>query len=247
MTSSETDHYVQSAEMYELLSEPHWMARRDSVRAALRSLEQVRGNVLDIGAGTGSCVQLIADTLPHASIFAVEPSASMRIGLMTRILLVPDLRRRVTVCAEPFQRAHLPERLDAVVACGCIGYFDREERAELWRRLAARLKPLGGVFTDVMALDRPQMFPETRIASAEVGAYRYDAWLKGYPGDGDLMRWQMRFDVRIGEETIRQFSIEREWHAFGIDQLIAEAAAAGFQGAPLADSPVPAVLLRLEE
>jgi len=245
MKCSETDHYVQSAEMYDLLSEPHWISRRDSVCAALSPMAQMHGNVLDIGAGTGACVQIVAQMLPHVNIYAVEPSASMRVGLMARVLHDPDLRKRVTICAEPFQSALLPERLDLVVACGCIGYFDQEDRTNLWHRLSSHLAPQGSVLVDVMALDRPREFADTCIASTKIGAYCYDIWLDGHPGEGDIMRWKMRFEVRDNGQIVRQFSIERDWHAFGIDQLAAEAAEVGFVASPLKNSPVPAMMLRL--
>lgn len=240
-----TDYYVQSAEFYDLLSEPHWASRRESVLAALSPLADTAIEVLDIGAGTGCCVQLIAQALPKARIYAVEPSASMRIGLITRVLLDPDLRARVTICAEALQQASIPESLDLAVVCGCIGYFDREERAELWRRLAVSLKPQGAVLADVMPPDRPQDSPATRISSAEVGRDRYDIWLEGHPGRGDIMDWQMRFEVWRGDQIVRQFSTQREWHTFGIDQLMAEATELGFQATRLEDSPVPAAMLRL--
>lgn len=245
MTLHEPDHYIQSAEMYDMLSEPHWAARRSSVKAALAGLSDTRGIVLDVGAGTGRCVQVIAEAMPEARIHAVEPSASMRVGLMTRILLDPDLRRRVTVFSESFQQSLLTEKIAAAVICGCIGYFDADERAELWRKVAYQLEPGGFVLADVMSIDRPQHIAEMRIASVDVGEQRYDTWLQGRPGSDDIIHWTMRFDVLHVDTVVRTFSIEREWRAFGLDQLIDEAAAAGFIAERLPDSPVPAAVFRL--
>lgn len=243
----EIDYYAQSAEMYDVLSEAHWASRRDSVRNALQRLGVSNGIILDIGAGTGSCVQLIGETLPDVEIYAIEPSTSMRIGLMTRLLMLPDLRRRTTVCAQAFQSAILPKQFAAVVACGCIGYFDREERRDLWQRLAKGLGKGGTVLSDVMTLEQPRPFAEARVASSMVGKLRYDIWLSGTPLKDDLMQWHMRFEVHDGTEIVRSFSIEREWHAFSLEQLVQEATEFGFRAEKLVESAVPAAILRLED
>jgi precorrin-6B methylase 2 len=246
MPRVEPDHYIQSAEIYDILSEPHWAARRPSVAQALaRMMPSGAGLVLDIGAGTGQCVKTIADTLPQARIHAIEPSGSMRIGLMTRVLADADLRRRVTVHPTAFEDALLPPNLDGVIICGCIGYFDKPARSRLWKRIAAGLAPSGTVLVDVMPVQEPCAVPHTRVASVPVGEHRYDIWLRGTPmGRSDLMRWDMCFEQFEGEACVRRVSVQREWHAFSLAQLLREAAQAGFESEILADSPVPAALLQ---
>jgi SAM-dependent methyltransferase len=247
MSRVEQDPYIQSAEIYDILAEPHWAARRPSFAEALRRMMPCgAGLVLDVGAGTGQCVQSIADTLPQARIHAVEPSVSMRVGLMTRVLADADLRRRVTVHPSTFEDALLPNNFDGALICGCIGYFDKPARARLWKRVAACLAPSGAVLVDVMPVQEPCEVPEARVASTRVGDHRYDVWLRGTPaGRADLMRWDMCFEQFEGEACVRRVSIQREWHAFGLAQLLREAAHAGFESETLADSPVPAALLRL--
>jgi hypothetical protein len=246
MPRPEPDHYIQSAEIYDILSEAHWAARRPSVAQALaRMMPSGAGLMLDVGAGTGLCVKTIADTLPQARIHAVEPSASMRVGLMTRVLADADLRRRVTVHPTAFEHALLPPRLDGAMICGCIGYFDKSARSRLWQRLATCLVSSGAVLVDVMPVQEPCVVPHTRIASVPVGEHRYDVWLRGTPmGRADLMRWDMCFEQFEGDACVRRVSVQREWHAFSLAQLLREAAQAGFQSETLADSPVPAALLR---
>jgi len=239
----EVDHYVQSAAVYDILSGPHWSSRRESVRAALQPVRDHRGIVLDVGAGSGSALRLIADTIPNCSILALEPSASMRVGLMTKILLDEDLRRRVTVEDRPIQETSLPDSLSAALVCGCIGYLDQPERLKMWQRLASRLEPNGLILTDVMMLDRPQVVPETKVASVEIGQHTYEMWVSGNPGEGDLMHWNMGGRIRDKGEVIRSFNVVREWHTFGIGQLLEEVRAAGLNGEPIKDSPVPAAVL----
>ena len=239
----EADHYVQSAAVYDILSGPHWSARQASVRSAFQPVGDLAGVVLDVGAGSGTALRLIADTIPNCSILALEPSASMRIGLMTKVLLDDELRRRVTIEEQSIQNASLPDRLSAVLICGCIGYLDGNERGAMWKSLASRLDSRGLILADVMMLDRPHAVPETKVASVEVGRRTYEMWVSGEPGGSDLMLWNMGCRILEGDEVIRSFNVVREWHTFGIRELLEEASAAGLMGEVLKDSPVPAAVL----
>ena len=243
---SHLDAYAQSAEMYDILSEQHWTSRRHSIVAALQPFGPEVKTVLDIGAGTGMALNLLTEVFPDAHVHAIEPSASMRIGLMTRILADTRLRRQVTVHPSDIAGAILPSDIDIALVCGCVGFFDVPARQALWPRLAAALRPGGAALVDVMPISEPQEVPAFRAASAAVGQHRHDIWLSGEPvaDRPDIMRWHTRFEQRDGETLIRHFSIERDWHTFSLDSLLEEAAGAGFCAERLADSPVPAALLR---
>ncbi|WP_165491578.1 class I SAM-dependent methyltransferase [Stutzerimonas kirkiae] len=241
------EYYGQSAEIYDILSEQHWASRRTSVLDAFRTASPETELVLDIGSGTGVALGIIREAFPQARIHAIEPSASMRIGLMTRILADPQLRQKVTVHPHDIATAPLPSGIDVAMVCGCVGFFDEPARLALWPRLAAALSPTGIVLLDTMPLDRPQQVPESLVASADIGDHRFDIWLRGEPveDDAQLIRWHMRFDQSAGATRIRSFSVERDWRTLGLDTLLAETARAGFQARRLDDSPVPAALLRL--
>jgi len=241
----ETDHYIQSAEVYDILSAPHWQARRDSVRSVLQGIQDRSEAILDVGAGTGTALRIIADAVPDAKIHALEPSASMRVGLMTKVLLDEELKRRVTIEACSIQEASLPDKLSAALVCGCVGYLDRDERLAMWQTLANRIVPEGLVLADVMMLDRPQAVASTRIAAVNIGSLQYEMWVSGTPGKDDIMLWDMGCRVLRNEQVMRSFHVVREWHTFGIDQLMEEAATAGFRGEVVKGSPVPAVTLKL--
>ena len=245
-SSSHPDAYAQSAEMYDILSEQHWKSRRSSIVAALQTFGPEVRTVLDIGAGTGMALNILTEVFPHAHVHAIEPSASMRIGLMTRILANPRLRQQVTVHPSDITHARIPSGIDIALVCGCVGFFDVPERRALWPRLAEALAPGGAVLVDVMPMSEPQEVPEFRAASAEVGLHRHDIWLRGerVADAPEIMRWHTRFEQREGETLIRQFAIERDWRTFSLDSLLDEAAEAGFRAERLADSPVPAALLR---
>lgn len=241
------DAYTQSAEWYDILSAQHWRARNDSMLQTLRAARPDAQLVIDVGSGTGVALPLIAQAYPQADIHAIEPSASMRIGLMTRILADAHLRRQVTVHPHGIADATLPSGIDVALICGCVGFFDEATRKALWPRLAAALAPGGVVLVDVMPLDKPQPVPESRVASSDVGRHRYDIWLSGQPveQEPELIRWHMRFEQHGGETQIRSVPIQRDWRAFGLDKIIDEAAGAGFASERLTNSPVPAALLHL--
>lgn len=238
------DHFVQSAELYDLLSEPHWQARRASFGAVLDRLGDARV-VLDIGTGTGPYLAQLAAALPAAQIHAIEPSASMRVGLMSRILADASLRRQVTVHPVGIEHAALPDAVDFAMVCGCIGFLGQDERVRLWRRLAVCLSPDGAVLADVMPVDRPQVVEDWLAVSTTVGMYRYDVWLSGAPVDEDVIRWTMRFEQWSGALLVRRFQVERNWCAFGLDRLMQEAAWAGFRAEPLEADSVPAAMFYL--
>lgn len=58
-----------------------------------RSTLTTQGPIVDVGAGTGFGVDVIAGVLPDARIPAIEPSVSLRSGSFTRVMLRTGLHR----------------------------------------------------------------------------------------------------------------------------------------------------------
>ncbi|NUT85004.1 class I SAM-dependent methyltransferase [Pseudomonas corrugata] len=237
------DPYALSAEFYDVLCEQQWLQRRGPIAQALRSVDP-EGVILDVGAGTGPCVQVIADALPGARIIAVEPSAAMRAALVGRIMRNADLRQRVTVLAGSLDQVSLPPRLAAAVICGTIGYLDGAQRRQLWQQLAERLDERGIVIVDVMMLKAPQTVPLMQVANTRIGDHDYRVALQGEPAGGDLMHWTLDYQVLAGEQVIRRFQADHHWHTFGLEQVAEEAGLAGFVLEPLGDALIPAAVLR---
>ncbi|PWU30666.1 class I SAM-dependent methyltransferase [Pseudomonas sp. RW407] len=238
-----SDPYALSAEFYDVLSEQQWLKRRDSISAALQEIDP-QGLILDVGAGTGPCVQVIADALPQARILAVEPSAAMRAALLGRLMRSADLRQRVTVLAGTLEQVTLPPQLSAAVICGTLGYLDVLQRQCLWQQLSERLDERGIVIVDVMMLDTPQPVPLMQVACAEIGEHLYRVFLQGEPAGGDLMHWTLDYQVLAGNSVVRRFSAKHDWHTFGLEQVAQEAGVAGFVLEPLGDALIPAAVLR---
>lgn len=122
----------------------------------------------------------------------------------------------------------LPPRLAAAVICGTIGYLDAPQRHKLWQQLAARLDERGIVIVDVMMLKAPQAVPLMQVANAAIGEHTYHVALQGEPAGGDLMHWILDYQVRAGEQVLRQFQADHHWHTFGLELVAEEAGAAGF-------------------
>lgn len=223
MSAAFKDAYLHVAEFYDLLSRPHWEhVATQALTEALSTVDTSAGPVLDIGAGTGQATEVVAQALPDAEIIATEPSPAMRIALTNRVVHNADLRRRVTVLADPAQDVELPDKLSGVVAFGMIGYLDREARKTLWARLAERLPPGAPVVLELMALSTPQHMAPARISREELGEQVYEVWMRGEPGPGRLMRYASTFTVSRKGKVVRRIQLEQEWHTFGAAELTAE-------------------------
>ncbi|CAM3703143.1 hypothetical protein VA7868_01467 [Vibrio aerogenes CECT 7868] len=244
MTEHITDYDALSAEMYDILSEAHWQQRQPSFTETLRQMNAPSGNWLNIGTGTGLELSMIAKTIPDIHLFAIEPSAAMRVGLMTRLMMQPEIQHRVTVIADSFQDADLPSSFSAATVCGCIGFFDETDRAALWQRLARNICHDGAILVDTMMVDHPQRVETMKVGSKQIGQQTYEVYLQGEPGSQTMMHWTMTYKVIRNHQVQREFKIERDWRAFGIGQVIDEAAREGFSGEIIPSSPVPTAILR---
>ena len=245
MKNDSMDYYIQSAEMYDILSDSHWNLREPSFVDTIKLINISEGNWINVGAGTGQELSIIAKTLPDVHLFAIEPSPSMRIGLMTRLMMLPEIQDRVTVIADSFQNATLPDSFSVATICGCIGYFDAQDRAKLWHRLANGLCDGGVVLADTMRVEQPQHVEEMKIASKTIGNLVYEIFLQGEHLNKETIRWDMRFKVIQDHHVLREFNIQRDWYAFGIQQVIDEASKEGFIPQIVNSSTVPMVILRL--
>ena len=105
--------------------------------------------ILDLGTGTGETLRHVTKRHPTARLIGVDESSAM-LAAARRLLPAADLR--VARLQEP-----LPEGpFDLVVSALAVHHLDASEKADLFRRVAARLV-LGGrfVFGDVIVPDDP--------------------------------------------------------------------------------------------
>lgn len=210
-----------AVEFYDLVTRTH-SEGGEALRSVLGEVDPGTGPVLDVGAGTGRTVRVIAEALPEVQILAVEPDLVMRTVLTHQVAASEDLRRRVTILAEPAQTMPLPQRLSAVVLFGVVGLLDHDERRRLWDRLLPRLAPGAPVVVELLPIDRPQQLPPMPYASDQIGEHRYEATLRGEPGAQDLMLLDTTWHVTGGPGPDRVVHGSSQWHTFGLADLARE-------------------------
>lgn len=221
------DAYAATAEFYDLVSESMWASLPVAVAEALAGCHPSSGPVIDLGAGTGLSTVAVADALPRTDILAVEPSASMRAVLLSRLRGRPDLRERVSVIPATAQQAELPARLGGVVALFMIGHLDTAARAALWRSLAGRLAPGAPVVVGLVPPERPEAISETSYHVARQGIFDYQGAMAGVPAGSDAMDWTMTYRVRQDGNVVHEQVNRFHYRTVSRDDLASEARTVG--------------------
>jgi SAM-dependent methyltransferase len=233
------DYYTTSAEFYEMVAARHVRTSAGPLATALSGVDTGHGPVVEIGAGTGRVTAVIAGALPGVPIIAAEPSTPMRAMLTSRVFGDPELRRRVTVVADPAQRLDPPSRISAVVIFGVVGHLTKDERTDLWRRLAARLPPGGPVVVELMGAGATRGIPPFRMLRETMGEQTYEWWTEAEPVQGAVMRWRTSWKVFRDGRLVRSTTDEYSWENLTLEQLGEEAgmssrmiSAGGVPGSP---------------
>jgi SAM-dependent methyltransferase len=192
--------YDAQAEHFDLLIAPMWSRLAPLLGTALRGLDPRNGPAVDIGAGTGRGIALLARLNPSVDVIAVEPSAPLRIALFTRLGDNPDLARRVTVLPATAAEAVLPDRLSGALLANAVSDLSPAHRRALWRSLAQRLAPGAPL---VVNLGVPGGAPPTRI---RVGRREYRNTGVAVPGEPGTVHWRITTEVREGDAVVQRIS-----------------------------------------
>lgn len=236
--------YADAGEFYDVMSGNLWQ-RRKGFLEALSGLADVEGAVLDIGSGTGHGIVAVADVLPDAEIYAIEPSPTMRAVLVSRIMQTEDLQKRATIIPSNFENAELPEKVRAVLFLACIGLMDEAARRDFWGRLAARMSPGGLVLFDVMMIDKPKPVEKIHVAEVPVGRNVYHAWAEGVPLDEKREKWVSTYQIVRDGSVILERHAEYVWQTVSLEDVAREAAPHGFAFEPINDDTlIPSGILR---
>jgi SAM-dependent methyltransferase len=169
-------------------------------------LAGVRRNVLEIGAGTGLITTLLADWTP-AEIFALEPSASMRAVLLSRLSSRPELLERVTVLPCDALSVDLDEPAEAVVMINVMYALEPDYRKRLWPVLAAQLEPAGLLVFTWRDGGPPAPRPLQELDSRQVGRHTYTVLSEILQGDGETFGARYLYRVTEGEKVVSEEEI----------------------------------------
>ncbi|MDI1461503.1 class I SAM-dependent methyltransferase [Catellatospora sp. KI3] len=230
--------YAVTAEFYDLLQADGQLAVVD--RLADRWFGRPRVGVLDVGAGTGLAVFRFAQRC-ELPVHAVEPAASMRAVLLSRLATRPDLRPRVRVHAAGVQELGLRGVADFGWCLNTMGGLGGPARRRALAALAEALVPGG-----VAVVQRP---PATArgdrrsLARVELGGDVYTGDVTSMPVGAAGVRWCFRYRVVRDGELVRQETETFDGHLVSAELFDAELLRAGL--APVgADSPDVVVVRR---
>jgi len=222
-----TDFYEANAEWYAALI-ASWREGTDAVlRDMVGSLGG--GDVVDIASGVGTALPVLR-SLGAGRLFAVEPSRSMRAGLMTTIASDPELMRRTTVVAGGVLEAldELPQRWSAAVLLNAVGHLSDSDRRQLWVALGERLEP-GARF--VLSLQPPQqvtVVPWTDFGSVRIGERELRSRGRAEPVDDTHVLWTMEWSLLDATGALLETrTAEHAWRVLTADVLTEEAASVG--------------------
>lgn len=217
------DFYGANAEWYAALV-AGWREETDAaVRSLLGPIDG--GDVVDVASGVGACLPLLRD-LGAEQIFAVEPSRSMRAGLMTTVARDTDLLARTTVITSQIPEAleELPPRWSAGVMLNAIGHLSDDARVMLWTTLRDRLVPQGRFVISLQPPEAVTTIPWTDFGTVHIGRRAIRTRGRAEPLDMTRVVWTMEWClVDANGEVLEERTATHPWRALSHGDLIFEA------------------------
>ncbi|GID14630.1 class I SAM-dependent methyltransferase [Actinocatenispora rupis] len=201
----------------------------DALPGVLAALD-VRGTVVDLGAGTGHGVLALAEAFPDSAVVAVERSAAMRTVLTSRLAYRPDLRGRVTVLRGDVFDVEQPGPWGAALAIHLVCQLDHDHRRRLWRLLADHLTDDAVAVLDRhYGVDRPRTVPLRLSATVRLGDCEYQRWYASDVAGPDRMRWHNVYRVLRGGVVLAEHDVHGQVWAADEPTILAETADAGLR------------------
>lgn len=231
------DFYQHNAEWYAALVAPQLPAVRDALTRLLAG-PLPAGAAVEVGPGVGATLDVLLDAGAQ-SIYAVEPSGAMRVGLMTRVALDPRLAASTTIMPGTVDAMvhHIPREWSAVVMLNALGHLDPEAEERLWDEIARRLVPDGRVVIGLQPPQTPVDIPWTDFGSTQVG--QHTLWTRGSasatgPASVD---WRMEWTLRDAQgEVLDTRAATSSWRTITVDALTQAAEGAGLEATGTVDS-----------
>lgn len=221
------DFYAVNAEWYAALVAP-W--QDDSDRTLSELLGHIDGGVVvDMASGVGSALPMLR-RLGADQLFAVEPSAAMRVGLMTTVASDEALMRTTTVVAAPMPDAvaTLPDEWSAAQMLNALGHLSDDERAALFEAVGQRLRHGGRFVVTLQPPDHVTSVPWADFAAVRVGEHRLSTRGQAEPLDESRVLWTMEWSLTNEEGSlIDRRTAHYPWRVLNRAQLTEETQACG--------------------
>ena len=190
-------------------------------------LAGVHRSILEIGAGTGLITTSLADWT-SAEIFALEPSASMRGVLLSRLSSRPELLRRVTVLSCDALSVDLDEPVEAVVMINVMYALEPDYRKRLWPVLSAQLERAGLLVFTWRDGGPPTPRPLQELGSRQVGRHTYTVLSEILESDEEACSARYLYRVTKDDEVISEEEIIGHAYRPAWDVIQRELVNAGF-------------------
>ena len=229
--------YDVTAEFYDLLQGTEQLAVAE--RLLDRWLGTPRIGVVEVGAGTGLATGLLARRC-EVTVHAVEPAASMRAIMLSRLAGHFELLRHVRVHARPVQQLGLTDVADFALCLNTMSTLDPESRADALQALAAAL-----VDGAVLVVQAPAAEPATTrydLPSWQLGGDTYGGDVTVTPTGADRVEWRFTYRVRRSDVLVREQVETFDGYTVSADGFAAELTSAGF--APFAVDEPDVVIAR---
>jgi SAM-dependent methyltransferase len=192
---------------------------------------------LEVGSGTGRVALAVAERA--ASVHCIEPSATMRAVLLSKLAARPELRSRVTVLPGAAPTFALGRRFDYAYLAGVLEHVPHAQRGLLFATIADHLDD-GGMLAMDMVLDSPVPdFPEQLRSEVTVGECRYVLSCEIRPVAADQARLRFIWRTYLAGEMVAVEEIERAHMLHRRADVLLDLKAAGFEpvGGGVLDGP----------
>ena len=221
--------YAVTAQFYDPLASATHADIDRQIAAALHGLDVAYGPVIDVGAGTGLTTELIVKSLPTAQVWAIEPDATMRAALMTRVWNDLDLRERVTILPSGMMDAPLPDQIAGAVFSASLVHFGPNERERLWLLLAGRLATPGKIVIEIQCPEAIDM-AEKEIGEFKIGQISYRSFGSAKRIEPCRQRWQMTYRGYLNNSEVTCEVATYDCWTISEDKVLEEAKAVGLAG-----------------
>jgi SAM-dependent methyltransferase len=216
--------YDVTAEFYDLLHAADYL--RVTERLLDRWLGEPAVAVLDVGAGTGLGTVALAARC-HTPIHAIEPAASMRAILLSRLAGRSALLHRITVHAAPVEHLDLEAMADFALCLNTMSTLDERARRDGLAAIA-RAMVAGGR----LLVERP---PEnlgptrTTLPTWPLGEDRYGGETERIRVGPDEIEWRFTYRVVRGDAVVREATEVFRGYLISAAAFDEELRAAGFE------------------